>query len=425
MLVPRVALIIVLTIPATGYSQISAKVAKDQKAPQTLSANSELVQVRAVVTDRAGKLIDGLIKGDFLLTEDGVPQSPDFFSVEQTEGKSGAPSGMPREAAGGIPGGAPGHAAPNSSRVVVLLVDTAHITSNGLEGVRLALKQFISEQMAGKDLAAIMTSAGKPGAKGEFTNDRRKLEADLKEIRPGYTQFESFLSPALCGKVVQGNLQAISLAVTIIDSEDRTTGGMLIPGPGNPQAEAVSKCRMQLLQTASRRRTVTTAIGTAIDKMSTLPGQHIVALFTEGFSMIAPGGEVAIPDIRPVVSSAGRAGVMIYAFEAKVPMASKQVNIDSYSLASEIRESTLDFQHGMSLLASETGGEAFYNLDSLSNQMQEMLDDNRVCYRLAYYPPPGKDPKKYRSINVSVKDHPEYHVRAQKGYDLVGSQRSK
>jgi VWFA-related protein len=150
-----------------------------------------------------------------------------------------------------------------------------------------------------------------------------------------------------------------------------------------------------------------------------MPGQHIIALFTEGFSMIASGGEVAITEVRPTISSAVRNGVMIYAFDAKVPMASKQVNIESYSLSSEILNSSLDLQHGMSLLASETGGGAFYNLDGLGDQLGQMLGDNRVCYRLAYYPPSGKDPRKYRSISVSVKGHPEYRVRAQKGYDLT------
>jgi len=40
------------------------------------------------------------------------------------------------------------------------------------------------------------------------------------------------------------------------------------------------------------------------------------------------------------------------------------------------------------------------------------LSDNRVYYDLAYYPPGGKDPRSLRRISISVRDHPEYVVRA-------------
>ena len=416
MLIPRIVFLITLVTSATGYSQLNPKVAKDQQNPRAITARNEPIQVHAVVTGRTGQLIEGLSKEDFRVMEDGAQQTPAFFSMEKIVGQSDVPLAERKDALPGMPGDAPGPAGPPTSRVMVLLVDTVHISSNGLERVRMALTRFLDEQKADQDPVVIMTTSGKPGGKGEFTADRNKLKEEIKKIRPGRAQFESFLTPALCGKVVRRDPQSVSLATVIINSEDRTSGSMVIPDGGNPEAEAASKCMMLLLETASRRRAVMASIGTAIGRISAVPGQHLIALFSEGFSMVGPGGETAIPDLYPVVSSAARAGVMIYSFDAGVAMASKQVNIESYSLSSEIQNSVRDYQHGMALLASETGGEAFYNLDDLSGQLQKMLGDNRVYYRLAYFPPPGKDPKKYRSINVSVKDHPEYRVRAQKGY---------
>jgi hypothetical protein len=73
----------------------------------------------------------------------------------------------------------------------------------------------------------------------------------------------------------------------------------------------------------------------------------------------------------------------------------------------------------MGLLAGQTGGDAFHNLNGLGGQLQEMLDANRVRYRLAYRPPAVKDPRKYREITVLVNDHPECRVRAPKGYDMT------
>ncbi len=140
--------------------------------------------------------------------------------------------------------------------------------------------------------------------------------------------------------------------------------------------------------------------------------------------MIAPGGEIAISDVLPAASGAVSAGVMIYAFDARVSMASKQVNIESYSLSSEIHDSVRDLQHATAFLATQTGGEAFYNSDGLGGQLQKMLGDNRLYYRLVYASPTDRDPTKFRKISVSVKDHPDYRVRVQKGYvqrDLLRS----
>ena len=418
MLAPRILFLIALVASPAGYSQPNLKVAKSKQDPGAITAMNGTIQVHAVVTDRAGQLVEGLSKEDFRLMEDGVQQTPAFFAMEKIAGKSDLPLAARNEVAPGMPGDSPGPVAPSSSRVMVLVVDTVHISSNGLERVRMALAGFLDEQKTGQDLIAIMTTSGKPGRKGEFTADRGKLDEDIKKIRPGQAQFESFLTPALCGKVVRRDPQAVSLATLIIRSDDRTSGSMVIPDSGNPEVEAASKCMMMLLEAASRRRAVAAAIGTAIEKMSTLPGQRLIALFTEGFSMVGPGGETAIPDINPVISSAVRAGIMIYAFDARVAMSSKQLDIESYNLSSEIQNSVRDYQLGMALLASETGGEAFYNLDGLPGQLQQMLGGSRVYYRLAYFPPSGKASKKYRSINVSVKDHPEYHVRTQKGYML-------
>jgi VWFA-related protein len=166
-----------------------------------------------------------------------------------------------------------------------------------------------------------------------------------------------------------------------------------------------------------------TTIGAAVDKMSGLPGQHLIALFTEGFSMIATGGDIAISEVRPAISSAVRSGVMMYTFDVKDPSTAKQPTMESYSLASEILNSKRDMEHGTSLLAGQTGGGAFYNLDGLSGQLQTMLDANRVWYRLAYYPPAVADPRKFRGISVSVKEHPEYQVRTPKGYDMTAPRR--
>lgn len=421
MFILRIVILITLTASSIGYSQPIPKPPKGELASKSRQAGGESIPVQAVVTDRNGQPVEGLSQEDFRLEEDGVPQTPTHFSMEKSLPKAEIQPAGPKDAAPGLPRNSQRNNSPSSPRVLVFLIDTVHISSNGLENVRLAITRFLEQRKEEPDLVAIMTTSGKPGGKSEFTTEFGKLQEDLKKVRPGRTQFESFLTPALCGKVVRRDPESLSLANLIINSEDRTSGSMLIPKTGNAEAEAVGKCMMLLLEAASRRKIVMNSIETAIQKMSALPGQHLIALFSEGFSIVASGGETSVADIYPVTGSAVRAGAVIYAFDAKVSMASKQVNIESYSLASEIQNTARDSQHGMALLASETGGDAFLNLDGLSGQLQHMLSENSMYYRLAYLSPSGKDPKKYRSIKVSVRDHPEYQVRAPKGYVMTVS----
>ena len=415
MLIARIALISLVCAHAVGFAPAEPTGVAGRPDPQKTAVRREAVHLLVVVTDKSGQFVEGLTGEDFLVMEDGVRQPVDSLLMNKAESKSASLPPAQGQTARTVP----------SSRVIVLLVDTAHVSGSGLERARVALRRFVDEQKADRDLIALMTSAGKPGVTGEFTDDEGKLKAAMDKIRPGYTQFESFLTPVLCGKVVQRDPQAVGLASLIIDSENRTSGSVQMPRSGNEEADAVSKCRMQLLETASRRRALMNTIGAAVDKMSGMPGQHMIALFTEGFSMVATGGDVAISEVRPAISSAVRSGVMMYSFEVKDPLASKPVTMESYSLSSEILNSRRDLQHGMSLLAGQTGGDAFYNLDGLSNQLQNMLDANRVCYHLMYYPPPTADPRKYRSISVSVKEHPDYQVRAAKGYDMTAPGKSK
>jgi VWFA-related protein len=412
--IARIAFLVICVFMLSISPPTDAKAAKDAQDPKVNAARREAVQVRAVVSDRTGRIIDNLASDDFILTENGVPQIPITFSIERLDGKPGS---QPRLLSQSNPVN-PGSAV--SPRIVVLMVDTAHISPNGVASVRMALNRFVGEQTKEQDVIAVMTTTGKPGIKGEFLTDRTRLKAEIGKLRHGSARFESFLTPSLCSRVIKRDPQAVGLASLILNSEERTSGSMQMPNPTNPEAEAVSKCQMLLLETASRRKSVTSSIDAAVQRMVGMPGQPLIALFSEGFSMIASGGDVAIADVRPAISRAARSGVMVYSFDVNVPMSAKQANIDSYALAGEIVSSKRDLEHGMSLLASETGGGAFHNLDGLSEQLQQMLDENRLCYRLAYYPPSGGDPRNYRSISVTVKGHPEYRVRALRGYDMMG-----
>src|SRR6202795_448900 len=69
-------------------------------------------------------------------------------------------------------------------------------------------------------------------------------------------------------------------------------------------------------------------------------------------------------------------------------------------------------------LAEQTGGRAFYpyHVDDLDQSFQDIGDELRNQYSIAYNPTNGTLDGKYHKIRIEVPDHKGYQVRARRGY---------
>jgi VWFA-related protein len=69
-------------------------------------------------------------------------------------------------------------------------------------------------------------------------------------------------------------------------------------------------------------------------------------------------------------------------------------------------------------LAEETGGRAFfpYHVDDLDQSFQDIGDELRNQYSIAYNPTHSQLDGKYHKIRIEVPDHKGYQVRARRGY---------
>ena len=56
-------------------------------------------------------------------------------------------------------------------------------------------------------------------------------------------------------------------------------------------------------------------------------------------------------------------------------------------------------------------------------QLKKMLNANSVYYAIGYYPQITRTTTKYRNIKVRVKDHAEYKIRTQKGYQPLAPEK--
>jgi len=429
---------VILSVPSgLGLFPMPQNTSAPARGTTQIRVKTELIQVRAVVTNSKGNLVDNLSKEDFLLIEDGRPQSISFFSVERIP-----PRGATKAAKASEPA-KPGVIAPAPtppSRSVAVVVDTVHATHISLWNVKKAVMEFINEHITDQDWVALITTSRSLGVFEQFTQDRDVLRAAVQQIRPWRMREEQQLfTPALASRIIQRDPEASCIGDQLLPN---MIYGLSFVAKGidchkitnyRPSSYLLARCNVLLLETAFARRAVTSVLSNVAERMAELPGQRFIAFFSDGFSMAGTAGEMGFGDLQPVLGKAAGSGVILYTFDSKglqplmLSAAADSYRPSQFSLTDVsqlLSEENLDNRHTLGTLAGETGGEAALGTNDLGGAMRRMLEANSICYELAYYPPAGGDAAKFRTIKVTVKDHPEYHVRAQRGYSLADIRRS-
>jgi hypothetical protein len=112
----------------------------------------------------------------------------------------------------------------------------------------------------------------------------------------------------------------------------------------------------------------------------------------------------AITDLRPggLNSNSNETGALI---------ASSGMNMSVYNQMS----TTLGENGAMDLIASQTGGKAFYNTNDIGGAIQESVSQSTHYYMLSYSPANRKFDGKYRKIKVTVGDK-KYRLSYRNGY---------
>ncbi len=126
-------------------------------APQTtLSVNARLVTLPVVVRDKKNKLVPGLTKDDFVLTEDGRPETIRYFSLDT-----------------------------NLPLTLALNVDTSGSVRDVLDAERTASQSFLDDMLAKpEDKASILHFDREVELLQDLTPSKPKLREALNELGP-------------------------------------------------------------------------------------------------------------------------------------------------------------------------------------------------------------------------------------------------
>ena len=293
-----------------------------------LKVRTGLMQVRAVVTDREGRIVENLKKEDFEILENGKPQEIGFFSISRIEPgrgfrgmdrtqKKGDETGpaepaadvVTRETAEGTPSVTDQLREP-PARITLLYVDNLHLSFSSLNWVKQALHKFINEQMAEQDVVAIATSHTL-GFSQQFTRDRRLLNYSVEQIQYGAYGSDSYFTPNLAARVYKNDLDATRAAVEVLRQEEK------ISCPCSFLLTLLNaKVTNVLQQTSYSRRNTLSLIENYAGRMADLPGKRMIVLFSDGFSMRENDGEFDNFSLRSVVNRAAHSGVVIYSIDS-------------------------------------------------------------------------------------------------------------
>ena len=167
-----------LTIPAICLSQ-------SPNSSSTLKVTTRLVYVDVVVRDASGRVVQGLTKRDFRISEDGHPQQLDFFRVQSAviaASPSSAAAGSAHPASGETFSNIPDPGA-SAGAINLVLLDLLNTPALDQLYARRQMLKFLQDLPAGRELALFVLS-DRLRLIQNFTASSDQLAAAAKLLNP-------------------------------------------------------------------------------------------------------------------------------------------------------------------------------------------------------------------------------------------------
>jgi VWFA-related protein len=358
------------------------------------------VEVDAVVTDAAGRVVTDLTQADFEVLEDGRPQKVTAFSlVNLPIERAVRPlfAGVPIE---------PDVQANTASegRIYVIVLDDLHTNFTSTPRVKVFLREFIERNLGVNDLAAVVHTSGRATAGQEFTNNPRLLMEAV----------DRFSGRRLRAEALE---IADRLNMTIRDPADERSLNLLDPLD---------------VERAHHARTLLTAVRELSGFLEGVRGRRkSMLLISEGISYNVfdvfnnTSGGIILQQTNDAIAAATRANVTLYAVDPRglggleegitASGTPSDITPSQFSVTGTLLDSLRLSQQSLQVLANETGGFAAINRNDFAGAFDRVVRENSTYYMLGYYPINDRRDGRFRRIEVRVK-RPGLQVRSRRGY---------
>jgi len=352
--------------------------------PTTFKATSQLVVETVVVKDKSGKAMEGLTAKDFIVTEDGVPQTIRFFEFQRLDEiadttplpPAGPVAALQKFPHSQISPEQQGVSKYKDHRLLALYFDmTAMPEADQLRALNAAQK-FVKTQMTPADLVAIMMFAGgSVQVLQDFTADRNRIQSILLTMIVG--EGEGFdENPA--------------------DASSADTGAAFGQNDGEFNIFNTDR-QLSALQTAARM------LGQLSEKKSLI-------YFASGLRLNGVDNQA---QLHSTINSAIRSGVSIWPVDARGLVAEAPLGDatrgspggrEMYTGGSAMAV-TNNFQRSQDTLwamAADTGGKAFLDSNDLAAGIVRAEQAISSYYLIGYYTSNEALDGKFRRIKISL-----------------------
>ena len=416
------------SVPAAAPAAAPAAPNGTQPAPTTgiatIRARTNLVVVDVVVTDSKKNPIHGLQKSDFTLMEDGKLQVVRNFE-EHTEVPLSATTVV---APPKLPDGlfTNKSAAPANGPVNVLLLDYLNTPLIAQANAKKQLIDFLDKAPAGTRIAIFGLTTHLYMLQG-FTSDMATLKAAMT-AKKGTAQVSDILTDA----VNSGPMGTTAFSDAAAQYAD-VTQAML---------DDMARVDAQITSEEQNNRALYTL--NAFDQLARylvgIPGRKNVIWFSSGFPLdVEPNVDEADPNdsvirnddaVRKTDNLLTRAQVAVYPVDARgiqtdptfsvTNMAATSADSGAAAATASTAFMTQTAQeHGtMEAMAADTGGEAFYNTNGLTQAVTKAVQEGSNYYTLTYSPVNLQWDERFRRIKVKVAE-PGVQLTYRNGYYAI------
>jgi VWFA-related protein len=330
--------------------------------------DADFVEVAAVVSDSAGRVVADLDREDFRILEDGRPQEIAAFAFIDLPRRP-----RPRTPRGEFFEPDVQTNSQASGRLLLLLIDDLR-TPRDARPLQLLRVRELVDALGEGDLAAVLYTSARQRSVG-FTTSREVL---VEALEPS------------AGRAPDDSVRESRIA-------DIKSSLEMIEGAS------------ELLQGVTGRRKTLVYFG---------PGSNYD--LTQMYDYRSEDKDRSYDVMRSLLATVGaanRSGVSLYTIDPQGLTALGGIEREREPAADSRTVLAASFAQRESLhsLADGTGGFAVYNTNDLSESFDRILDDNSRYYLFAYHPTNDQRDGTDRTIEVRLADS-SLRVRARKGY---------
>jgi len=387
----------------------------------TLRAFSNLVVIDVVVTDSNKNPVHGLKAADFTLLENGKEQT-----IRHVEEHS-AVTGVKQVAlAPKLPSGLFSNisAAPSNGPVNVLLLDYLNTPLNAQPNARKQLLDYLDKAPAGTRIAIFGMTTHLYMLQG-FTSDMQVLKAALT-TKKGTPQVSDILTDSSNG----GAMGTTAFSDAVAQYADATQEMMDDMARVDAQITSETVNNQMLYTLNSFDQLARYLVG--------IPGRKNVIWYSAGFPLdVEPnvnerdGNDSVVRNdeaIRKMDNLMTRAQIAVYPVDARGLMTDPSYDIGNTmnNSAGAAGDATMAFmnqtaqEHStMDAMAEDTGGEAFYNTNGLTQAVSKAVEEGSNYYTLSYTPANVQWDERFRTVKVKVDNPNAKNLSYRNGYYAI------